>query len=108
MKRIPAGGNLLFRDAIKNAIGACDVTLEHIGKRCEVTRQTVSLMLRGGCRIRRGTARAIAETMIGELRAEIRESRERINLLEHLIADVKSTYDRDYVEEGKPNELSDL
>lgn len=100
--------NLLYRDAIRNALGVCDCTIDAVGRKCDVTRQTLTLMLRGGVKIRRGTARAVGAAMIDELRNEISNSCNRIAMIEGLINDIKSTYDREFGREGEKSELFDL
>ena len=97
-------GALRFREAIRSALDACDCTIESVAKRCGVTRQAVSLMVMGKCKMRSGTARAVADVMTAELRAEIVAERERIEMLEQLIADVQNTYEREYGKEGNRNE----
>lgn len=100
--------NLLYRDAIRNALGVCDCTIDAIGRKCDVSRQTITLMLRGGVKMRKGTASAIGAAMIDELRKEIGNSCDRIAMIERLIVDVKNTYDREYGREGQKSELFDL
>ena len=91
---------LHFRQAIRSAVDACDCTLESIAQQCGVSRQTISYMLAGRYKMRRGTARAIADAMTAELRAEIVAEQEQIGMLEQLIADIENTYNREYAEEG--------
>lgn len=95
---------LHFREAIRSAVDACDCTIESIARKCGVTRQAVSYMLMGRCKMRKGTAQAIANVMTAELRAEIVAEQERIGMLEQLIADIENTYKREYAEEENRNE----
>lgn len=99
---------LRFREAIRCALGACDCTIESVAMRCGTSRQVIDNMLKGRNKTRSGTARLVMEVMTDELRGEITAEHERIAMLEQLITNIKNTYDREYAEVGKPNELSDL
>lgn len=87
---------LRFREAIKCAVDACDCTVEAIAQRCGITRQAISYILKGRCKARKGTARAIADAVIAELRIEINNERERVEMLEQLADNINNTYDREY------------
>lgn len=91
---------LHFRQAIRSAVDACDCTLESLAQQCGVSRQTISYMLAGRYKMRRGTARAVADALIAELSAEVTAEHERINMLEQIAADVNNAYNREYAEEG--------
>ena len=89
-------GGLRFLNAVRCAFDACHCTRDSIALRCGVTRQAISLFLTGKCAMRKRTAQAIADAMVAELHFEIRESKARIEMLEKIIADVKTTYNREY------------
>ena len=89
-------GGMYFRNAIRCAFDACACTRESVAMRCGITRQAVSLFLTGKCAMRKGTAQAIADAMVTNLLHEIKSSKERIAMFEDIIADVKTTYNREY------------
>lgn len=103
MKGIVNGG-LHFREAIKNAFGACDLSYDAIANRCGISRQTIWYAMKGKCKMRPGTAQAIMIALTDGLNAEINSETARIDMLKRLIDDLKSSYDRDYAGEGKRNE----
>lgn len=100
MKNRDTVSALQFRQAIRSAVDACDCTFESLAQQCGVSRQTISYMLAGRYKMRRGTARAVADALIAELAAEVAAEHERINMLEQIAADVNNTYNREYAEEG--------
>ena len=99
---------MTFRDAIKNAFGACDSSFEQIEKKSGVSRQVIWNMFKGRCKMRNGSARAVAETMVDEINNEIVHAQQRVCMLEILSKNVKETFIREYGKEGEVYDWPEL